>query len=106
MGIEIKIQGAHDTAGSSENDASPVGPGETVDPPKAVCPIETVVPREHGLTGELSTNLATRLFTMLCGYRLMDVMSLLSGTCPTPTIVERGTLLKVLNLPVCGSSYT
>ena len=36
----------------------------------------------------------------------MDVMSLLSGTSPTATIVERSSLPKVLNLPVCGSLYT
>ena len=83
MGIEIKIQGARDTAGSPE----------------------TVGPREHGLTDELTVPLATRLFAVLCGYRLMDVMSLLSGTSPTATIVERSLLPKVLNLPVCGSLY-
>lgn len=85
MGIDVKIEGAHG----------------------AVAPYETIGPREHGLTdGQLTPPLATRLFTVLCGYRLMDVMSLLSGTSPTATIVERSSPPKELKLPVCGCLYT
>ena len=75
MGIEVNIQGGIDVVGS----------------------------RPHGLEGgQLSSPLASRLFTVLCGYRLADVMSLLSGAYPTATIIERSPPPMGI-LPVCAS---
>jgi hypothetical protein len=49
-----------------------------------------VGPRQNGLSdGRLVPAFATRLFTALCGYRLVDIIALLGGTYPPATIVER-----------------
>lgn len=67
---------------------------------------DVVGPRPHGLAeGELSPALASRLFTVLCGYRVVDVLSLLSGAYPTATVVERSQLPTTGLLPVRCALY-
>ena len=52
--------------------------------------IDIVGPRQNGLSeGRLVPALATRIFTALCGYRVVDIIALLGGTYPTATVVER-----------------
>ena len=48
----------------------------------------------------LSPLLAARLFTALCGYRLVDVMALVGGVYPSATVVER-TAVPTGTLQVC-----
>jgi hypothetical protein len=51
---------------------------------------EVVTPRPNGLSdGQLSTEFATRVFTALCGYRVVDVLGLIGGVYPSATLVER-----------------
>lgn len=52
--------------------------------------VEIVGPGWNGLSdGGLVPALATRIFTALCGYRLVDIIALLGGTYPPVTVVER-----------------
>jgi hypothetical protein len=52
--------------------------------------VDIVSPCQNGLSnGKLVPLLATRVFTALCGYRLVDILTLLGGTYPSATVVER-----------------
>ena len=52
--------------------------------------VEVVGPCPNGLSdGKLVPAHATRLFTSLCGYRLVDIMALLGENHPLATVVER-----------------
>lgn len=52
--------------------------------------VEVVSPRPNGLSdSQLVPALATRIFTALCGYRLVDIIALLGGSYPSATVVER-----------------
>jgi hypothetical protein len=52
--------------------------------------IDIVRPRQNGLSeGNLVPAHATRIFTVLCGYRLMDIIAFLGETYPPATVVER-----------------
>jgi len=54
--------------------------------------VEVVGPCPNGLSdGKLVPAHATRLFNALCGYRLVDIISLLGETHPSATVVERTT---------------
>jgi len=51
---------------------------------------DIVGPRKNALSDDdLGSGNATRLFTALCGYRLVDLLALLGGTYPSATVVER-----------------
>jgi hypothetical protein len=62
MGIEVRVEGGVDVVGPSENALS---------------------------DGHLVPTLATRIFTALCGYRLVDVITFLGETYPPATVIER-----------------
>jgi hypothetical protein len=52
--------------------------------------IDIVRPSQNCLSeGRLVPALATRVFTALCGYRLVDVIALLGESYPSATVVER-----------------
>jgi hypothetical protein len=52
--------------------------------------IDIVRPRQNGLSeGSLVPALATRIFSALCGYRVMDIIAFLGETYPPATVVER-----------------
>jgi hypothetical protein len=52
--------------------------------------VDIVSPRHNGLSeGRLVPALSTRIFTALCGYRLLDVITFLGQTYPPATVVER-----------------
>lgn len=52
--------------------------------------VEIVGPCQNCLSsGRLVPALATRIFTALCGYRLVDIIAFLGGTYPSATVVER-----------------
>ena len=52
--------------------------------------IDIVSPCQNGLSeGSLVPALATRIFTALCGYRIMDIIAFLGETYPPATVVER-----------------
>lgn len=62
MGISVRVEGGKDVVGPCQNALS---------------------------DGQLVPALATRIFTALCGYRLVDVLALLGDTYPSATVVER-----------------
>ena len=62
MGIDVTVEGAGDVVGSCPNFRS---------------------------ENQLNAASATRLFTVFCGYRLVDVLALLGGTYPLEKAVER-----------------
>ena len=63
--------------------------------------VDVVKPCQNGLSdGRLAPALATRIFTALCGYRLVDVLALLGGAHPPATVVER-TAAPTGTLQVC-----
>ena len=52
--------------------------------------VDIVGPCQNGLSdGPLMPALATRLFSALCGYRLVDIITLLGETYPPATVIER-----------------
>ena len=52
--------------------------------------VDVVGPCQNALSdGRLVPALATRIFTALCSYRLVDVITLLGETYPPATVVER-----------------
>lgn len=51
---------------------------------------EVVTSHRNGLSdGQLSPEFATRVFTTLCGYRVVDVLGLIGGIYPSATVIER-----------------
>ena len=62
MGIDVTVEGAGDVVGSCPNFRS---------------------------ENQLNAASATRLFLVLCGYRLVDVLAFMGGTYPLKTAVER-----------------
>jgi len=62
MGIEVTVEGTKDVVGSRPNFLS---------------------------QNRLNAAASTRLFTVFCGYRLVDVLALLGGTYPLETAMER-----------------
>jgi hypothetical protein len=54
--------------------------------------VDVVAPRRNGLSdANLVAAHATRIFTALCGYRLVDIIALLGETHPSATVVKRTT---------------
>jgi hypothetical protein len=52
--------------------------------------VDVVGPCQNALfEGRLVPALATRIFTAICGYRLVDIITLLGETYPSATVVER-----------------
>jgi hypothetical protein len=52
--------------------------------------VDIVRSRQNGISeGNLVPALATRIFTALCGYRLMDIIAFLGETHPPATVIER-----------------
>lgn len=52
--------------------------------------VDVVGPRENALSDSRLVPIhATRIFTALSGYRLVDVITLLGETFPSATIIER-----------------
>jgi hypothetical protein len=52
--------------------------------------VDIVSPCQHALyDSRLVPALATRILTALCGYRLLDVITLLGESYPPATVVER-----------------
>jgi hypothetical protein len=52
--------------------------------------VDIVTPRQNGLSeGRLVPALATRMFTAICGYRLLDIITFLGEKYPPATVVER-----------------
>jgi len=62
MGIQVMVEGENNIVGSYQNFLS---------------------------GNRLNSSVAMRLFSVLCGYRLVDVLVLLGGTIPLETMVER-----------------
>lgn len=51
---------------------------------------DVVVLRPHFIPeNRLNAVAATRLFSVICGYRLVDVLALMEGAYPLTTMVER-----------------
>ena len=54
--------------------------------------VDVVGPRPNGLSDrKLGVVNATRIFTALCGYRLVDILALLGEAHPSATVVKRTT---------------
>ena len=57
--------------------------------------VDVVGPHQNGLSNsKLVATHATRIFTALCSYRLVDIIALLGETHPSPTVVKRTTAPK------------
>lgn len=74
MGIDVTVQGENEVVGSLPNFLSS--------------------------NNRLSATVARRLFSVLCGYRLVDVLAFISGAHPLEKFVER-TPAPIAPLPVC-----
>jgi hypothetical protein len=52
--------------------------------------VDIVTPCQNALSGDrIAPAFATRIFTALCGYRILDIVTLLGETYPPPFVVER-----------------
>lgn len=63
MGIDVTVEGKNDVVGS--------------------------LPNFLAFDNRLNSTVAMRLFSVLCGYRLVDVLALIGGAHPLGNFVER-----------------